>query len=178
MKPNIALVGMMGAGKTTIGRLLSQALNMGFFDIDAEIEHEQNMTIAKIFEFFGEEYFRALEHEMCKKIPQMSGMIISTGGGIVLNTENIALLRQSCAIIYLSATAETLRSRIEASSSLRPLLIEDSSSVGQILEARWDKYEAATDHTIITNGKKEDEICAEIIDFIGGWADFGRLQGR
>ena len=176
MKPNIALIGMMGAGKTTIGTLLSRTLNAGLFDIDAEIEQATGMTIPEIFARHGETHFRTVEHDMCRKIPHLRDMIIATGGGIVLDARNVALLRQSCVIFYLKASADKLNDHLVGAASGRPLL--HNHSIEELLNTRQHLYEAAADHTIITDDKGKGDICAEILDYVEHLADFGGLRHK
>ncbi|MCL2236384.1 MAG: shikimate kinase [Defluviitaleaceae bacterium] len=156
-KPNIALIGPMGVGKTSVGRLLSVALKMGFFDFDAEIEARAAMSINQIFHSLGEPHFRQLEHEICQKIPQMQGFVVSTGGGVLLNPANLPLLRSTCTIIHLSASPPALQQRLEGDQT-RPLL----HNLGNILSEREPLYKEAADHTIKTD-KKTPTACVEEI---------------
>ncbi|MCL2753452.1 MAG: shikimate kinase [Defluviitaleaceae bacterium] len=166
MKPNITLIGMMGAGKTTIGKLLSKTLNMGFFDMDAEIEREQDIPIVQIFEKFGEEHFRVLENNLCKKILQMNGVVISTGGGVVLNPENISIIRQTSIAIYLHATPQSIYSRLLRDNS-RPLLAGGQLlHIEEILKNRQHLYKGAADITITTENKTPRKIVLEILPLL------------
>ncbi|MCL2619537.1 MAG: shikimate kinase [Defluviitaleaceae bacterium] len=161
IKPNIALIGPMGAGKTSVGRLLSVALNMGFFDLDVEIEADKGSTITQIFQDHGEAYFRKLEHEICKKIPEMKGFIVSTGGGILINPANLPLLQSTCTLVYLTATPLTLHRRLEGNDT-RPLL----HNLESILHIREPLYMQAANHTIQTDKKTPAQCAREIIDII------------
>lgn len=145
-KANIALIGFMGAGKTTTGRILAHTLNMGFFDFDLEIEKATGIGLPEIFATRGESGFRQLEHEICKNIPFMQNYVIATGGGIVLNPENMALLRQSCTIIYLPASPETIHARLAENNS-RPLLAEGDklAKIRDLLSQREHLYRQYAD---------------------------------
>ncbi|MCL2854247.1 MAG: shikimate kinase [Defluviitaleaceae bacterium] len=167
MKPNIALIGPMGAGKTSVGRLLSVALNMGFFDVDKEIQVARGMSITEIFQKLGETYFRRLEHEVCLQIPQMQGFVISAGGGVILNPQNIPLIKSTCVIIFLSATATTLHARL-ADDITRPLLVDGDrlETIKNLLNQREPLYIQATDFTIKTDKKTPKQCFEEIIDIM------------
>jgi shikimate kinase len=149
-KDNIALIGFMGVGKTLLGGLLSRTFNMAFLDMDLEIEKQMNMPVSQIFKEFGAGCFRAVEHDLCKKIPQMKGFVIATGGGVLTDERNLPLLRESCLIIYLQASAETLYGRLE-SDETRPLLqdlpqgADKLAAIKELLAEREPLYRAAAD---------------------------------
>lgn len=103
---NIVLVGMMGAGKTTVGEFLSAKLNRELKDIDRVIEQEQKKSIIEIFTNDGEEAFRQLESETIEKLSNMSDLIISTGGGALEKANNLSNLQKNGIIIYLKADIE------------------------------------------------------------------------
>ncbi|QUR95466.1 shikimate kinase [Macrococcoides canis] len=105
------LVGFMGVGKTTIGNLLAQRLNLKFIDIDEQIEHEMNMKIKDIFEQYGEPYFRTLEYNTLKKFINMN-IVLATGGGVVENPNNIELLKQNKINIWVDTNINTVYNRI------------------------------------------------------------------
>lgn len=120
---NIVLVGMMGAGKTTIGELLATKLNRELKDIDRVIEQEQKKSIIEIFTDDGEEAFRKLESETIEKFSNMSDLIISTGGGALEKANNLSNLQKNGIIIYLKADIEELFKRVK-NETQRPLLKE------------------------------------------------------
>lgn len=163
IKPNIALIGPMGVGKTSVGRFLSVTLSMVFFDFDTEIENVAGMTITQIFSDHGEDHFRKLEHKICKKTSKMQGFVISTGGGVLLNPTNLPLLQTNCILIYLKATFPTLLSRLEGDLT-RPLL----HNLENILHEREPLYAQAADHIIQTDKKTPAQCAEEIIDIISG----------
>ncbi|QCT74972.1 shikimate kinase [Macrococcoides canis] len=105
------LVGFMGVGKTTIGNLLAQRLNLKFIDIDEQIEHEMNMKIKDIFEQYGEPYFRTLEYNTLKKFINMN-IVLATGGGVVENPNNIELLKQNKINIWVDTNINTVYNRV------------------------------------------------------------------
>ena len=120
LSPNIALIGFMGSGKTTVGRILAERLNRKFIDLDDEIEKKTETTISKIFADYGERHFRKLETSSLRKVLSGENLIISCGGGIILKEQNRKLLK-SCLVILLEAKPETIIQRLENDSN-RPLL--------------------------------------------------------
>jgi len=180
-KANIALIGFMGAGKTTLGGLLSRSLDMGFFDMDSEIEKCVGMPVAQIFSEFGEGHFRALEHEMCKKIAHMdgffdgfeNGIVVATGGGVLLDTRNLVFLKESCVVVYLKASLGTLSERL-AGDETRPLLADIRTGahctplraaeqvIERLLREREAVYEAAADFVVEVDGKNPSVILNEV----------------
>ena len=160
---NIVLVGMMGAGKTTVGELLAKKLNREFVDIDRVIELEQEKSIIEIFTDDGEEIFRKLENETIKKYSNMSDLIISTGGGTIENIENLSNLQKNGIVIYLKADIEELFKRVK-NETQRPLLQEkDPLEVIKKLIKKREKFYFRANITIITNSKSPNEITEEII---------------
>lgn len=152
----------MGSGKTTIGKALSECLNIPVFDTDEEITRNTNQTITEIFEISGEQTFRLLESEMLKKLPVMD-TIITTGGGIVLREENRNWMRENGFVIFLNATAKEILKRLEGDES-RPLLKEDRvTKVSQILEERLPLYLQASNIVVETTGKTVVSIVNELV---------------
>ncbi|MCD7878423.1 MAG: shikimate kinase [Candidatus Gastranaerophilales bacterium] len=147
---NISLIGMMGAGKTTISELLANLLNMKFTDIDEEIVKREKMSINDIFELKGEEYFRKVETEVLKEILKSDNQVIATGGGIVKLEQNITLLKSCSKVIYLKADSDILYERIKNNRS-RPLLNTSDMklTINKLLKERQVQYEKA-DLTIET----------------------------
>lgn len=156
----------MGVGKTAVGQKLAKALDMGFFDIDTEIQKTQGMTISKIFENFGEEYFRVCESLECRKIHALSGYVISTGGGIILNTNNAIVLKEQCIVIHLTATAQTIFNRLKNDNS-RPLLVSDKlHQIEQLYKKRKALYEQIADFSIQTDNCSIDELVNKCVAYI------------
>lgn len=149
MKSNLILIGFMGSGKSTVGKLLAKMLEMNFIDTDHEIEKEQGRTVQEIFSLYGEEYFRNLEKLMCKKLSTANNAIISTGGGIILNKENIDNLKTDGVVFFLDVSKKSLYNRL-ISSKGRPLLDGDElfEKINKVLGERIDRYRAYSDYTI------------------------------
>ena len=118
---NVALVGFMGAGKTTVGGILAHLLQFDFIDTDRVIEHRENRKIADLFAREGEAYFRSKEGEFCLELESMSGKVISTGGGLVTQPANLESLRRHALVVCLWASPETIYSRLKHQTQ-RPLL--------------------------------------------------------
>jgi shikimate kinase len=121
---NVYLVGLMGAGKTTIGRSLAKRLNLDFVDSDREIEARTGVSIPTVFEIEGEEGFRKREAQMIADLSRLSGRVVATGGGAVLRQENRANLRASGFVVYLNVPPHTLWERTRHDRN-RPLLQVD-----------------------------------------------------
>jgi shikimate kinase len=143
--PNIILVGLPGAGKTSVGRAVARLLRRPFLDFDTEIEHRQHASVGEIFARGGEAHFRALEEALTAEVAASRGMIIATGGGWVTNTTAMALLRGTGRMIYLRATPTTAVSRMAGGRIRRPLLEgpDPLERVIELFESRRLLYEAA-----------------------------------
>lgn len=166
-KYNIFFIGFMGVGKTTVSSYLSKILNRKYIEIDEYIEEQQNMTISKIFEKYGETYFRDLETETLKMLNSTDNTIISCGGGIVLREENIDLMKKQGKIILLTATPQTVYDRVKFSNE-RPILNNNMNVefISSLMEKRKIKYLNSADLIIDTNDKTIEKICEEIISNI------------
>ena len=144
---NIVLIGYMGCGKSTVGRKAAKALGYTLLDTDVLIEKEEGMSIAKLFEAKGEEYFRKKETETIKRlIAGKKGNIIATGGGLPMTEGNPELLKELGTVIYLKAENETLVKRL-SNDRARPLLknVNLQEKVETMLAIRGPVYEACAD---------------------------------
>lgn len=162
MTKNIVLTGLMGSGKTTIGKLIAQKLDKNFIDTDKLIEEEAQITINEIFSLHGESYFRQLESKIIQKVSLNPDQIISTGGGSVENPDNMMNLNRNGIVFYLKTSAEELFKRIQNETN-RPLLKNDDplGTLKQLLKKREKFYNLA--HIIInTDGRQLNEIVNEI----------------
>ncbi len=126
LEKTIVLVGLMGAGKTTVGRRLAQYLGLKFVDSDAEIEIAANMRIPEIFETFDEQYFRAGELRVIKRLLQEAPCILATGGGAFISPEIRTLIQESAISVWINADLQTLWDRVKAKPG-RPLLQKDDA---------------------------------------------------
>ena len=163
MAENIFLIGFMGAGKSTIAKVLKEKLNVPLCEMDEMIVEQQKMAISDIFAQYGEAHFRDLETQLVKDISEKDGVIVSCGGGAVLREENVSFMKENGRIVLLSATPETIYERVKDSHN-RPLLEMNMNPeyIGQLMEERKSRYEAAADIKIKTDGRTAAEICEEI----------------
>ena len=152
----IILVGMMGTGKTVIGKMLAKSLNRIFFDIDENIEKHYHMTIYDIFQQYGENKFREIEHEEIKKIDVKSNYIIATGGGAFTFERNYNILNQIGLTVWLNATQKTIVSRLKKNINNRPLLknVEIDKYVSNLLLKRNPMYSKAHLSVVSKNESK------------------------
>jgi len=163
---NIILVGPMGSGKTTIGRRLSESLNLDFFDSDLEIIDTTGVSIDHIFDVEGEKGFRTRECDVLKKLCNMPNIVLATGGGAVMLEENRELIKKAGSVVYLSSSVDQILRRT-AKSKTRPLLEKSNNrrkTITGILEARDSLYKEVASLIINTNGKKLNEVIDEIIE--------------
>lgn len=169
---NIMLIGFMGVGKSTISARLQELLPVETVEMDALIAQKAGMTIAEIFDRYGEEHFRDMETEMIKELGNQKNLLVSCGGGAVLRDENVRLMKEGGTIVLLTASPETIYERVKDSTE-RPILNADMSvsHIGELMASRRDKYERAADLVISTDGKNVDEICAEVIKKLPGTAE-------
>ena len=152
----IILIGMMAAGKSAIGRILAKSLNRNFYDIDQNIEDRYHMKIYEIFEKYGEEKFRDIEHEEIKKINRESNNIISTGGGAFTFKRNYSILNKIGLTIWLNTNKNTIIERLKKNINNRPLLkdVDIETYVGSLLLKRSPLYSKANLTVISKNYSK------------------------
>jgi shikimate kinase len=160
---NIYLIGFMGAGKTSVGRILAEKLRLEYCDLDELIEAECGKTISSIFSDHGEAFFRELESKTLRSVSQNGGQIVATGGGVVLRQSNWKIMKEEGITIYLKASPDVLWSRIKNDTS-RPLLQVEKpfEKVRELLSFRMPLYEKA-DIVIETENKSPENIADNII---------------
>ena len=160
---NIVLIGFMGAGKSTVASGLNRLYGMQIVEMDECIAKREGKSIPEIFETNGEEYFRNLETELLIELQKQTNLVISCGGGVPMRERNVAEMRKNGKVVLLTASPEVILERVRNNHD-RPLL-ENHKSVEYIeslLEKRQEKYLAAADLVISTDGKTVEEICREI----------------
>lgn len=159
----VVLVGLMGAGKTTVGRRLAQLLDLPFRDTDNEIEKAARMSVPELFEAYGEPEFRALEARVVSRLVAGGPQIIATGGGAYMNEETRALLKRDAVTVWLKADLDLLMDRVSRRSN-RPLLrtADPRQVMSDLMEKRYPVY-AEADITIETRNAKRDVIANEIV---------------
>jgi len=159
---NIFLVGFMGSGKSTIGRLLAEKLNMKFIDIDKEIEKKEGKSIKDIFKEKGESYFRELEKKEIELFSEKSGYVVSTGGGLGANKDNMEKMKKNGIVIWLDVSLEEVLKRC-GNDKNRPLLQLPFEELKKLYEERKKIYSLADIH-IDVNSKTPQEILKEIYE--------------
>ena len=144
-RPHLILVGLPGAGKSTVGRALAQRLGAPFLDFDEEIERREGKSIARIFAEHGEPHFRRLERTLTEELRSAAGMVLSPGGGWITNPDVVALVRPPARIIYLRVGVETALRRLGSARATRPLLQRPDplAELRGLYERRRALYEAA-----------------------------------
>ena len=167
MNRNIILIGITGVGKTTIGKALSEILQVGFIDLDKSIEQHCGVDISTIFAIEGESGFRERETDELKRtIDTNNNFVLSVGGGCVLNKENRQLIASGTnLVVQLYADLEILIGRLSKSAGKRPLLNDDdiSSKISQLYESRKELYDKITDFKVNTSNIKAMQVVEEIV---------------
>ena len=162
----IVLIGMMGAGKTTVGRRLAARLGRHFVDSDEEVEKAAGMSIEDIFAAHGEADFRAGEVKVIARLLKESGIVLGTGGGAFMNAETRALIKQSAVSVWIKADFDLLFQRVSRRSN-RPLLktANPRETLQKLIDARYPTY-AEADITITSRDVPQDQVASEVIDAI------------
>ncbi|NBH71089.1 shikimate kinase [Clostridiaceae bacterium] len=166
---NIALIGFMGAGKSTVSHCLKDMLSMEEVETDAMVVESEGMAITDIFAKYGEPYFRNCESNAIIELQNRRQVIISCGGGAVMRDENVENLKKSSRIVLLTATPKTILERVKGSDE-RPILNGHMNEeyISELMEKRRKKYEEAADVVIATDDKPVIEICEELIRKLNG----------
>ncbi|WP_312563453.1 shikimate kinase [Anaerospora sp.] len=169
---NIVLIGFMGTGKTTAGRLLAERTGRTFVDLDEEIERLLGMPVSAIFAQYGESFFREQEQQIIRQIICRSNIVFATGGGAVLLEENIRNLQQCGLIITLKCQPEVIIKRIVGDTAVRPLLNRENrlQVITELLQERCSRYETAN-FCIDTSLISTDEVVKKMEDLITIWKD-------
>ena len=165
---NIVLIGYRGTGKTTVGRLLAVRLGRELVSTDAEIVKRAKRTIPEIVAQEGWEYFRNLESDICKELASRDKLVIDTGGGAILRTQNVEALKKNGTLFWLTASVETITKRIGGNSQ-RPSLTGTKSFVDEIQEVlreRTPKYQTAADHRIATDNRSINELVETLLTLV------------
>lgn len=156
--PNIVITGFMGTGKSTVAPIVAQCLNRLHIETDALIVQREQRTIPQIFADDGEAYFRQLERDICRELAQRNGLVISTGGGMLVNAENRQLMVTSGFVICLTAPPDVIEQRLRNTTD-RPL----AAGWRELLAQRRAAY-AQIPYQIDTTGKAPADIAQEVID--------------
>ena len=165
LNKNFFLIGMMGVGKSTVGKFLEKKYNFPIFDMDIEIEKIMDMSINEIFNLYNEEKFRVLEHTLFKNITFKNNFVYSTGGGIVENKKNIKILNNQGYCIFLDCSLEEIKKRIKNDNIERPLY--NHQNIDKIYNKRKNIYTMCADSTLDVSSISIEEtarIIKRIID--------------
>lgn len=168
-KKNISIIGFMASGKSTIGKALADRLSYSFVDTDELIEEKEGRTIKSMFETDGEGYFRDAESTAVEEVCAMEGLVVSTGGGAILRTQNVQMLRQSSTVVWLRANRETILENLRRSEDVRPLMKKGDQEikVDNMLFERAPKYQNAAHVIVDVDGKNVEDIVFEILFNLG-----------
>lgn len=160
---SIVFVGLMGAGKTAIGRRVASALGLAFIDSDHEIEAVSRMSIPELFERYGEAEFRALEQRVIARILENGPLVLSTGGGAYMNEQTRKAIAEHGISVWLKADLDTLMERVSKKQN-RPLLkTADPRAVMQkLMDERYPVY-AGADATVVTRQERKEVIADEVV---------------
>lgn len=169
-KELIYITGFMGSGKTTVGTILARKLNYEFIDLDVLIEKEEKRKISDLFKESGEPYFRKLEKEYLRKISNSGNKVISLGGGVLMDEENIKFVKDKGILIYLKVTSDEIYNRIKHSTD-RPLLKKENNTLCNkdefidrisLLFAQREPGYISANVIVDTVGKTPEQVASEI----------------
>jgi shikimate kinase len=153
----IALIGIMGSGKTTLGKILAERMGNSFICSDEYLEEKLNRTIPDIFEKDGEAYFREMEAEVIKELSEREELILSTGGGVVLDEKNMENLKDNgFVVVFLNRDVEIIMKDIDTED--RPLIKEDPEKLRKIFSDRKDLYNGYSDIILNNDGQVEEAV--------------------
>ncbi len=160
---NLILVGLMGAGKSSVGRITAQQLGIPFIDSDAEIERVSRMSITELFAAYGEEEFRALEGRVMKRLLKGGPRVVSTGGGAFINDRTRKHIKRGGLSVWLKADIDVLWERVNKRDT-RPLLKTENpkQTLENLMNARYPVYELA-DLTVISRDVRKELMAEEVL---------------
>lgn len=161
----IVLIGFMGAGKTTTGKLLAKKLELEYIDMDSMIIKKSNRSSDReIFDIDGEEIFRKLETDVSEYLKEVKNVVISTGGGVVMNEANIDCLGNNGTVIFLKNSFETSKKRISKKNP--PPLFRNENKARELYDLRQQLYKKYSDITVETDNKFPKSVADEIINIL------------
>jgi shikimate kinase len=172
----IALVGLMGAGKSSVARALGERLGAAVADLDAMAEAERGCSVAELFEREGEPAFRRLEGRMLLQVLAAGAGVIACGGGIVLDSDHRRMLSTRCRVVWLEVSAAGAARRLAGGADSRPLLVAAGSGgavadplrrLEALLAERWPLYEQVAQARVAVEGRTVDEVADEVLAALG-----------
>ena len=163
-KRSVVLVGLMGAGKSTIGKRLAQFLGVSFVDADAEIETAARMTIPELFDRYGEAEFRGLERRVIRRVLRTGPKVLATGGGAFMNEQTRKAISRAGVSVWLKAELDVLMERVGRKSN-RPLLqtADPRATMQALMDTRYPVYGLAQ-ITVMSRDEKKDVMAGEVVD--------------
>ena len=165
-KNSVILIGPMGSGKTAVGKQIARALRLQFWDSDAEIERRTGVDIPLIFEKEGEAGFRQREREVLDDLAQRPNIVLSTGGGAILLSENRAVMKRNGTVFYLETSVSQQAHRVKSGHLQRPLLMgmdDVGARLALLMTERQPLYLETADHTVRTDGRRVQSVAEEIV---------------
>ena len=164
---NISLIGLQGAGKTSVSRLLAKKLDRKLISINEEVAKKTSLSAEKLMKMYGSEKFHDIQSEIIENVSDFDDCIIDTPSGIITRNENIMNLKKNGLVILLTADARTITNRIKNNRELSSLIKKAYlGEVREIFQEREDKYKKSADYAIDTSGLLPEEICDLIIHYV------------
>ncbi len=171
-KRSVVLVGLMGSGKSTIGKRVATMLDINFVDADAEIESASRMTIPELFERYGEPEFRDLERRVIRRILRSGPKVLATGGGAFMNEQTRKAIARAGISVWLNAELDVLMERVGRKSN-RPLLktADPRATMQSLMDVRYPIY-AQSDITVMSRDEKKEVMAGEVVDALAKMAGY------
>jgi len=168
---NLVLIGFMGCGKSSVGREIARRCGLRFLDTDSVIRQKYGKSIPDIFSLHGEPAFREEEHQILLRLRGARGLVVATGGGIVLQPRNRLMLRSLAPVVWLTADEEVIWERVSRNQN-RPLLhtADPRSTIRSLMEIRYPLYRETADITVETSQLTHQEVANRILVAIRVWA--------
>ncbi len=164
-RPNIILTGFMGSGKTTVGKLLARKLSYDFIDTDQMIEQRCGMTVLELFQTKGEKIFRAMEADISQELGARRGLVVSTGGKLMLDPDNAQALRAAGRVYCLVASPEETFKRVSLDTSAKRPLLDTVSPLDKIAELLRERQAGYNQYCqIVTTGKSPEEVAENVLE--------------
>lgn len=162
----IALIGLMGAGKSVTARLLGERLGVAAADLDAMIEAESGESVASLFENSGEAWFRTREGELLAQVLDARVGVVACGGGVVIDPRHRALLRARCRVVWLRVEPAEAARRVARDSTVRPLLAgaQPSERLAELLAVRLPLYEEVATFRVPTDGRSPEQVADAVLE--------------